>query len=118
MSDNFDFDWNGELVIDDVNDVSKKALLENGLDLQQESAEEAPIDKGDLKGNASVDTSELQREGVIHVGYSLPYSLPQHELLDLNHPQGGKAKFLEDPFNRKSQAYIDHIANAVDGVTK
>lgn len=113
MSD-FTFEWRGEAATREMVDAGTNALLEGALIVQEESAEEAPVDKGDLKGNASVDDSKLQSEGKVLVDYNLPYAMDQHEGQEYNHPQGGKAKFLEDPFERLKPRIIDHVADAID----
>jgi hypothetical protein len=76
------------------------------------------------------------QDGKIKVGYTLPYAIKQHEDLTLRHDKtdgrwikdefgnfqsinmvaGGKAKFLEDPFNRNIQKMQDYVANAVKKV--
>ena len=81
----------------------KKCLL----DLQSESAKEAPIDTGDLRGNCTANLPEgVELSGT--VGYNLPYALKQHEGLFYRHTDG-KAKFLEDPHNRKKALYMKMI---------
>jgi hypothetical protein len=108
-------------------DEAKKLAISAGLgalhkcaaDLQGKSANQAPIDTGDLRSNCSV--SPLKREGTkfYHtVGYDLPYAIVQHERLDFNHPKGGKAKYLEDPFNENKARYERFIKNAVKRALK
>ena len=48
------------------------------------------------------------------IGYSLPYALRQHEELGYNHPKGGQAKFLEQPFAENEQKYIDMLKSIPD----
>jgi len=88
----------------------KKAVMQEALkcaaDLQGKSAREAPVDTGDLRANCNV--SRMKEDGEkawYEVGYDLPYARIQHERLDFNHPKGGKAKFLEDPFNQNKKKY-------------
>lgn len=113
MSD-FSFKWRGDEATEEMVDVGKKALLEGALIVQEESAEEAPVDKGDLKGDAGVDDSKLDSEGKILVGYTLIYAMDQHESQEYKHPQGGKAKFLEDPFERLKPRIFNHVSDAID----
>jgi hypothetical protein len=109
--------WYGDQINEQIRTAAEIALLEAADDLKQESSDEAPIESGDLRGNAGVDDSTLD-SGYVEVGYNLPYALRQHEDLNYSHPQGGKAKFLEDPFNRNVEKYKKHIANAVDEASK
>lgn len=41
------------------------------------------------------------------------YAQYQHERLDLQHPQGGKAKYLYDPLVDNHPTYLQNIANDV-----
>jgi hypothetical protein len=43
------------------------------------------------------------------VGFNTPYALAQHERLDFHHPQGGKAKYLEDPLKENSGRYQENL---------
>lgn len=110
-------EWHGSEVGRAVDAAAKRALKKAALDVQGRSAEEAPIEIGDLKGNAGIDDSKLSTKKVIRVGYSLPYALRQHEELDYNHPQGGNAKYLENPFRENKKRYESFIAKEVNGVT-
>ncbi len=101
--------------------ITAQTVTAIALDLAGRSAQQAPVDTGDLRNNctAVVNGSEVYKEqravsgGIIPadkvtatVGYSLPYALRQHEELNYDHPRGGKAKFLEDPLNEKQSDYI------------
>ena len=116
MSD-YTLEWRGEEITAEIEATARQALLEVASDLQQESSDQAPVDTGDLRGDAKVDKSELD-DFIVRVGYGLPYALRQHEEIGYNHPLGGKAKFLEDPFRKNAQKYVDHIGKRIDAVTK
>jgi len=118
MANNWKLTWRGPEIVREVSPAVIRALREAGADLQQESSDQAPLELGDLRGNAGTDESRLHNEGIIAVGYNLPYSLVQHERMDFVHPMGGKAKYLEDPFNANKGKYMRHIADAVDEVTR
>lgn len=113
----FSLEWRGREIQGAVHRAAKKALLEVGADLQQRSSDQAPVDTGDLRGNASVDRNNLDNLQIF-VGYSLPYALRQHEEINYSHPMGGKAKFLEDPFREQRINYQMHLAKAVGQATK
>jgi len=42
-------------------------------------------------------------EKAVYISFNTPYARRQHEDLTLNHPRGGKAKYLEDPFKRNAK---------------
>ncbi|AGK98168.1 HK97 gp10 family phage protein [Clostridium pasteurianum] len=111
--------------------INNKAFTDITLDLLGKSVKEAPVDLGDLRGSGSATINGTtvatgNKEGGINpggnaqdeeimqgtVGFSEPYAVKQHEHLEYQHPKGGKAKYLEDPFKANSQNYIDHIAQA------
>ena len=111
------FEWHGPEITRLTAAAGRLALKKSALDLQSRSAEEAPIELGDLKGNAGIDDSKLMTKSEILVGYSLPYAMRQHEELNYSHPRGGKAKFLEDPFRSNIRRYERFIASEIDRVT-
>ena len=109
------FKWHGDEIYNTIkNRVVNDALLKCAADLQSKSVDRAPIDTGKLRENCVVDESEIGQH-IIKVGYTREvddYSLVQHERLDFNHPRGGEAKFLENPFNENIQRYKEFIAQA------
>lgn len=91
-----------------------KALVTCGLDLKGKSQEQAPIDLGDLRGDCSVSDPVDTSKGIqITVGYGLPYALRQHEEQEYEHPKGGKAKYLEDPYKENIDKYMKYIGNSI-----
>lgn len=108
------FQWYGDQAFDAITNATQDELMECGADLQGRSVQEAPVDTGDLRANCEVKEETLK----VTVGYDLPYAMKQHEELDYNHPKGGKAKYLEDPFNESADNYIEHIREKAGGVIK
>ena len=94
--------WYGNAIISRIENEADIRLVKCAEDLKGRSVEQAPVDTGDLRGNCAVSHKPLEAR----VGYSLPYALVQHENLQFKHPQGGKAKYLEDPFNEQKDNYI------------
>lgn len=99
------FQWYGDQVLDAITNAAQDGLMDCGADLQSKSVQEAPVDTGDLRANCAVKEKPLS----VVVGYDLPYAMKQHEELEYNHPKGGKAKYLEDPFNENADNYVDRI---------
>lgn len=107
-------EWKGDQAKDIAENAGIKALLECGQDLKGKSQDEAPIDLGDLKGNCNESDPEDITEGtIVKVGYSLSYALRQHEHTEYNHPKGGKAKYLEDPYKKNQGKYLRYIGNKI-----
>ena len=93
----------------DIMDATMDQLHEVAVEIMSNSQEEVPKDT-----TALVRSGFIIEEGdSIILGYGGPntkinpktgipteeYALKVHEDLYMNHPRGGKAKFLEDPFN-------------------
>lgn len=89
------------------------ALQAIGDDLAGESAREAPVEEGTLRGAATVEV-EVTAQGVeVVVAFPLVYAARQHEETSWRHPIGGKAKFLEDPLKARIPRYERALAAAV-----
>jgi len=75
------------------------------------SQPEVPVDTGALKstGVAMVDPGALEAG----VAYDTDYAVRQHEELSYQHPNGGKAKYLEDPLKAHGQDLLKVIAAGV-----
>ena len=83
-----------------------KAVKDVAFDLLGKAVELAPVDKGDLKGSGSVKIEK----NIASVGFEEPYAIKQHEHLEYEHPKGGQAKYLEQPFRENYDKYINQIA--------
>ncbi len=121
--------WKGEQVQSVVLDALKLGIRDVLCDLKMQCDNEVPKDSEDLKKNYSavlngevvvqaecgeVVSCEASDGDIVAVaGYTLPYAARQHEDMALRHPKGGKAKYLEDPFNANTERYIAQLAEAV-----
>ena len=48
------------------------------------------------------------KEKAVYISFNTPYARRQHEELGYNHPLGGKAKYLEDPFNWNNKKVLKY----------
>lgn len=87
-----------------IEDVSGNVLLEEAARIKEQAILEVPVESGDLRDSISVTVSgsKLRKTltasaSSVHRGYD--YAGVQHDDETLNHPNGGKAKYIEDPFN-------------------
>lgn len=111
--------WYGDRAKSVARAAATRAVGVCASDLQGASSAQAPIRTGDLRANCSVSAVKQDAGAVsITVGYDLPYAIVQHERLDFRHPMGGKAKYLEDPFNQNKAKYERYIRNAVLGALR
>lgn len=114
------FKWYGDSILKNIIASADDSFLTCGADLQSKSVDRAPIDTGKLRENCVVDESEIGQH-IVKIGYSPEvndYSVVQHERLDFNHPNGGEAKYLENPFNENAQQYIEKIKTDVGEVIR
>ena len=109
------FEIRGSIDVGKITAAGRAGAL-NGLGkaaefLRTEAVQEAPVLTGTLRGSAAVeiDAGAL----VAAVSFNTPYAVRQHEELGYSHPKGGKAKYLEDPFNHEQSTMQTMIANSI-----
>lgn len=82
--------------------------LEMG-NVMTDSKREVPVDLGALKGSGYVTLPEVKgNQIIVEAGYGGPakeYAVVQHEHTEYNHPDGGKAKYLQDPMMRHKSSF-------------
>lgn len=97
-----------------INAIERELAI-SAIDFAQKGSAAAPILSSDLRKDILVP--KIIPKGW-KVGSSLPYALIQHENLYFNHPRGGGAKYLENPFNQNKDRYIRNIKDAVKNAIK
>jgi len=91
--------------------VTVGALPENPGQIYQDSL---PSKKGGIgKEHKKAFPEPVGKEKAVYISFNTPYARRQHEELGYNHPRGGKAKYLEDPFNRNKDKVLKYAANQV-----
>ena len=110
-----------------------KALRTGAEAILTEAIDETPIDTGTLRRSGTVTVGKLPdsariyeaaesgnemkdafpenigKEKAVYISFNTPYARRQHEELDYEHPRGGKAKYLEDSFNRNKQKVLKYV---------
>lgn len=103
----------------EVKKQTRSANEEDADRIFQESQLEVPRKTGALAESGKVDKSDPEKVTISYGGTINPvtgqstddYAVKIHEDLNLRHPNGGKAKYLQDPFFR-------NIENIKKNVTK
>lgn len=102
-----------------VEDVPGEVLLEEAARIKEEAIMQVPVKTGTLQSSIEVTVtgSKLKKTlrasaSAVDKGYD--YAEIQHENTDFNHPNGGKAKYIEDPFN----AGVQRIVSRLEGELK
>ena len=107
-----DFNYSCEAIVTKVGNGSRKALLEACNIISEDSLNQVPRDTNTLALSHFFEISGNYKEGwAATIGYggngdpinprtgkrASSYMMAVHEDLSAFHPNGGKAKFLEDP---------------------
>jgi len=74
-----------------VEQGSVTGLRAGGREVLKEARDRVPVDDGDLRKSGRVVTDDLD----VTVKFTAPHAALVHEKTDLNHPNGGQAKYLE-----------------------
>jgi hypothetical protein len=122
--------WRIKETVKIAEEAALKALRTGAEAILTEAIDEAPIDTGTLRRSGTVTVGKLPdsariyeaaesgiemkdafpdpvgKEKAVYISFNTPYARRQHEELDYNHPRGGKAKYLEDPFNRLKKKVV------------
>lgn len=78
-----------------------------GDDLHGRAVPLAPILTSHLRGSGHVEVEESLGRVDVTVSFDTPYAAKQHEELDYNHPRGGQAKYLEQPYLEQLPRYVE-----------
>lgn len=90
--------WNGSSIEEAIMTAALEGAYLGAEAILTESLDEVPLESGTLERSGAV--TEVPAECAVYIHYNTPYARKQHEDLTLHHPNGRKAKYLEDPFNR------------------
>lgn len=129
--------WRIKEAVNIATEAALKALRTRAGAILTEAINEAPIETGTLRRSGAVTVGGLPdgaqvyaaaesgsdmkdafsgpegKEKAVYISFSTPYARRQHEELGYNHPLGGKAKYLEDPFNRNKDKVLKYAAKQV-----
>lgn len=108
-------------VIDDLKKLNveidralAEALFTTAHHIAGQADELVPVDTGALKSSQDVShpkgTSKTMNSRITYGGPSAAYALEVHENLAMNHPRGGQAKYLEEPFLKETADWPEPIA--------
>lgn len=99
-----------------------RALYEEANRIFNLSQALVPVDTGTLRSSGQVALPEQSSRGTsVTIGYggaASGYAVYVHERLDLNHPNGGQAKFLEEPVMAAVDGIAARLADTLDSIAK
>jgi hypothetical protein len=129
--------WRIKEAVKIAEEAGLKALRTGAEGILTESIDETPIDTGTQRRSGTVtvgavpDASQVYeaaesgsdmrnafpekigKEKAVYISFNTPYARRQHEELGYEHPRGGKAKYLEDPFNRNKKKVLQYAEKQV-----
>lgn len=90
-------------------------LYLEGNNIMGDSKKQVPVDFGALKNSGYVTLPVMSGNNVaVELGYggaARDYVIPQHERTDFKHPEGGKAKYLQDPLMSAAGGFAKNVNN-------
>jgi len=119
-----------------------KALRTGAEAILTEAIDETPIETGTLRRSGTVTvgalpdgaqvyeaaesgsemkdafTENIGKEKAVYISFNTPYARRQHEEIDYEHPRGGKAKYLETPFNANKKKVIKYAERKIKEALK
>ena len=108
--------WRTKEAVKAAEEAALKALHTGGESILTEAIDETPIETGTLRRSGTVTTSK--KEKAVYISFNTPYARRQHEELGYHHPRGGKAKYLEDPFNRNKKKVLQYAEKQIKKALK
>lgn len=129
--------WRTKEAVKIAEKAGLEALRTGAEAILTEAIDETPVDTGTLRRSGTVTVGskadggqvyaaaeagtemkdafpgETGKEKAVYISFSTPYSRRQHEELDYEHPRGGKAKYLEDPFNQNKQKVLKYAEKQI-----
>ena len=129
--------WRIKEAVKIAEEAALKALRTGAEAILTEAIDETPFESGTLRRSGTVTVGGLPdgaqvyeaaesgsdmkdafpgpegKEKAVYISFNTPYARRQHEELGYNHPRGGKAKYLEDPFNRNKNKVLKYAAKQV-----
>jgi len=124
--------WRIKEAVKIAEEAGLKALRTGAEAILTEAIDETPFESGTLRRSGTVTVGGLPdgarvyeaaesgsdmkdafpgpvgTEKAVYISFNTPYARRQHEELDYEHPRGGKAKYLEDPFNRNKNKVLKY----------
>ena len=129
--------WRIKEAVKIAEEAALKALRTGAEAILTEAIDETPIETGTLRRSGTVTVGALPdgaqvyeaaesgsnmkdafpgpegKEKAVYISFNTPYARRQHEELGYNHPLGGKAKYLETPFNRNKKKVLQYAEKQV-----
>ena len=95
-----------------------RAVKKSVVSLEGKGRRRAPVDEGTLRASFDSETPVILSPTYVAArvftgNESSDYAIKQHEHTEFKHPQGGKAKYLEDAVKAHGPRHIEIAAEAL-----
>lgn len=118
--------WHGDALAQRVQQAAQEAARAIGGEVLADALTQVPRDTEQLAESGVVEDLEagigvrvtFGKDAITKPAAGAPssyYAIKQHEDMTLNHPRGGKAKYLEDPTKANAREAGQRMADAVRG---
>lgn len=104
----------GQAFLEEMQDTMKESQVECPWDYENEHLDGTPHLRN--TANSEMVIEEGSGKVVVYGSYSTPYAVYVHEILENHHIYPTKAKFLEDPANRRAKVLIGNVAQKLGKV--
>ena len=129
--------WRIKEAVNIATEAALKAMRTGAEAILTESIDETPVETGTLRRSGTVTIGALPdgaqvyeaaesgsdmrnafpdpegKEKAVYISFNTPYARRQHEELDYEHPRGGKAKYLETPFNANKDKVLKYAEKQI-----
>lgn len=104
----------GQAFLEEMQDTMKESQVECPWDYENEHLDGTPH----LRDTAASELAIEDNSGkiVVYGSYTTPYAVYVHEILENHHLYPTKAKFLEDPANRRAKVLIGNVKRKLASV--
>jgi hypothetical protein len=92
-----------------IRGATRAGLLFAATIAKIESMRRVPVDTGALRASHYVTPEPQGRNTTVEIGVMQYYGIYVHEDLNMNHPNGGEAKFLERAIVAKKNEMVEAI---------
>lgn len=90
------------------------ALYQEGFEIWKEAVQRCPVETGLLRSSAYVAPPVDPKSPKVEVGFGTNYAIAVHERMDVEHPRGGEAKFLEHAVDQATPGMLGRLAERTE----
>lgn len=117
MAQDVELTWRGEELRRAVRRAAAEGLTAAAELILGEAIAIVPLDVSTLQDSGKVTPATPDNLRAI-ISFDTPYAVVQHERMDLHHPNGRQAKYLERPWRENFEKAMALVSAAISRVTR